>query len=130
MVVAVVGRVSPLPSVKVVEVAVMFQPTPVPRASSTSKSWVWVSVWLAVPDSVMPLKVMVAGVLLMKLSDPPVTVSEAVIAAPAVEVHAHHIAAANGAAKAMTRRIRILVDRSAAPDGGLLAFVSVVTRRA
>jgi hypothetical protein len=78
-VVAVVGSVW-LPEVKVVEVAVTFQPEPDPVASPMSNASVEVIDWL-VPFSVVVGKVSVdAGVLLMNARLPALSVTDAVVA--------------------------------------------------
>jgi hypothetical protein len=78
-VVAVVGSVL-APEVKVVEVAVTFQPEPDPVASPMSKASVAVMFWL-VPFSVVAGKVTVdAGVLLINARLPAVSVTDAVVA--------------------------------------------------
>jgi hypothetical protein len=78
-VVEVVGSVW-APEVKVVEVAVTFQPEPDPVASPMSNASVEVIVWL-VPLSVVAGKVSVAdGVLLMNARLPALSVTDAVVA--------------------------------------------------
>src|SRR5579871_4018171 len=78
-VVAVVGKVSLAPSVKVVDVAVMLQPAPEPVPSPTSSACVAVTVWL-VPFSVSVKLTLGGG--LTKARDPGRIVAVAV-AAPA-----------------------------------------------
>jgi hypothetical protein len=100
-VVAAVESVCP-PDVKVVDVAVMFQPAPDPVASPTSKPWFEVTVW-SVPFSVAENE-MLPGVL-TNASDPALSVAVAVAADAGVATPARTNDAMTAAPIAARRRV-------------------------